>query len=91
VESEIIGADDEDHKEELPKVEELTDLPLLYEVGYRRFKLISQPDFAPVRYSDIATFARRLVQSVATGRLRAPGVSLLAKLIAQAFEHAKQL
>jgi FkbM family methyltransferase len=81
MECKSFGADDEEYEEEVPKVDELTDLPLLYELGYRRFKLISQYGFAPELYSDVATFARRLVQSAATGRLRAPGVSLLAKHI----------
>jgi FkbM family methyltransferase len=73
VEAKVGGAEDD-----LIEAAALRDLPLLKDVGYRRFKLISQTDFAPELYSDIATFARRLVKSVEAGRLRAPGVSRLA-------------
>jgi hypothetical protein len=73
VEAKVGGAEDE-----LIEAVALRDLPLLEEVGYSRFKLISQTDFAPELYSDVATFARRLVKSVEAGRLRAPGVSRLA-------------
>jgi FkbM family methyltransferase len=73
VEAKVGGAEDE-----LIEAAALRDLPLLKDVGYRRFKLVSQIDFAPELYSDVATFARRLVKSVEAGRLRAPGISRLA-------------
>jgi hypothetical protein len=52
---------------------------MLHDAGYRRFKLISQRDFTPVVHSEISVFYRRLLKSAAHGRLRAPGLSLVAK------------
>jgi FkbM family methyltransferase len=54
-------------------------LSLLRDAGYCQFKLISQYDFAPVVASEIAAFSKRILNSAAYGRLRAPVLSLIAK------------
>jgi FkbM family methyltransferase len=69
------AGDDED----LSETEALAVLFLLRDVGYRRFKLISQRDFTPELYSKIDIFSQRLLNSAVNGRLRAPGLSLVAK------------
>jgi hypothetical protein len=74
VEAENTG-DDEDLSED----DALATLYLLREAGYRRFKLISQYDFTPQLFSDIAVFSQRLLNSAANGRLRTFGLSLVAK------------
>jgi FkbM family methyltransferase len=82
LESECVG-DDED----LSKTESLATLSLLYEVGYRRFKLISQYDFRALTDPDRFPFLERVVRSAAEGRLRLLGLSRLAKL----FTHEARL
>ena len=74
-----VEAENTGDNEDLSEPEALENLSLLYDAGYRRFKLISQYDFEPVLYSDIAAFSRRILNSAVNGRLRAPGLSLLAK------------
>jgi FkbM family methyltransferase len=74
VEAENTG-DDEDLSDE----EALATLYLLRDAGYRKFKLISQYDFTPQLYSDIAVFSQRLLNSAANGRLRVFGLSFVAK------------
>lgn len=73
VESESPG-----YNKDLPEAKALENLSLLYDAGYRRFKLISQYSFAP-EPSDIALFSQRILNSVVNGRLHAPALALLAK------------
>jgi len=69
----------EDENEDLSGTEAPPILLLLRDAGYCRFKLISQYDFTPQLHSEIAVFSNRLLNSAANGRLRAPGLSLVAK------------
>lgn len=69
----------EDKNQDLSETQVPPILLGLRDVGYRRFKLISQWDFSPHVHSDTAALFRRLLNSAAYGRLRAPGLSLLAK------------
>jgi FkbM family methyltransferase len=74
-----VEAENTGDNEDLSETEALENLSLLYDAGYRRFKLISQYDFTPELYSDIAVFSQRILNSAVNGRLRAPGLSVLAK------------
>ena len=69
----------EDKNENLSETQVPPILSLLHDAGYCWFKLISQHDFTPELHSDIAAFSKRLLNSAANGRLRAPGLSLVAK------------
>jgi FkbM family methyltransferase len=69
----------EDKNEDLSETQVPPILLLLHEAGYRRFKLISQYDFTPQLHSDIAAFSKRLLTSAASGRLRVPVLSQVAK------------
>jgi FkbM family methyltransferase len=54
-------------------------LELLREIGYRRFKLVNQRGWLPVRPAGAARFCTRLITSAARGRFRAPGLSRIAE------------
>jgi hypothetical protein len=69
----------EDKNEDLSETQVPSTLLLLHEAGYCWFKLISQHDFTPALYSDIAAFSKRLLNSAANGRPRIPGLSHVAK------------
>ena len=70
-----------DNNEDLSETQVPPILLMLHDAGYRRFKLISQRDFTPVVHSEISVVYRRLLKSAAHGRLRALGLSLVAKLL----------
>ena len=57
----------------------VTMLELLREVGYRKFKLVKQVGWIPIGTNGAANLYRRLVQSVARGRLRVGGLSRIAE------------
>jgi FkbM family methyltransferase len=76
VESECVG-DEEDPTD----AGALASISLLYEIGYRAFKLIRQWDFAPEPCSDVAAYYFRLIHSAGYGRLRVHGISRIAKLL----------
>lgn len=67
--------------EDLSEAEFLASLNLLHDTGYRRFKLIRQDHIAAEPYSDLARFMQRLIYAAAYGRLRAPGLSQIARLM----------
>ena len=54
-------------------------LELLRDVGYRKFKLVNQVGWIPIGFNGTANLCRRLVQSVACGRLRVAGLSRIAE------------
>jgi FkbM family methyltransferase len=74
-----VEAENTGDNEDLSETEALANLTLLHDAGYRRFKLISQYDFTPEVYSDIAAFSQRILNSAANGRLRFLGLSNVAK------------
>lgn len=76
VESECVGED-----QDLSDSEALATLELLHQVGYRKFKLISQADFSAEPMADVIVVMRRLVRSAAYGKLRALRVALLARAL----------
>ena len=69
----------ENKSQDLSETQVSSVLLLLHKAGYRRFKLISQSDFLPHVHSDVAALCRKLLNSAAHGRLRAPGLSFVAK------------
>jgi FkbM family methyltransferase len=73
VESECVG-----DSMVLSDEEAVTMLELLRDVGYRRFKLVNQGGWVPVRDNIVARFCMRLVTSAAQGRLRVRGLSGIA-------------
>jgi FkbM family methyltransferase len=64
--------------DEVENTDSLGNLHLLYELGYRRFKLIGQADLKAAPQSDLRAFVQRLVKSAAYGRLSLPAVSQVA-------------
>jgi FkbM family methyltransferase len=65
--------------DEAGEAHSLGNLYLLYELGYRRFKLTGQSDLRAAPESDLKAVVQRLVKSAAYGRLRFPALSQLAK------------
>jgi FkbM family methyltransferase len=55
-----------------------TELDLLWDTGYRRFKLVRQEGWCPAR-PPVADFCARLIGSAAYGRLRPLGLSRIAQ------------
>jgi FkbM family methyltransferase len=74
VESECVG-----DSKVLSEEEATSMLDLLRDLGYRRFKLVNQTAWTPVRPSRAASFYMRLVTSAARGRLRVGGLSKIAE------------
>ncbi|HXU20465.1 MAG TPA: FkbM family methyltransferase [Verrucomicrobiae bacterium] len=74
VEAECVGDSDR-----LSDEEAVGTLESLREVGYRKFKLVSQEGWRPVRPRGAGRFFMRLVDSAAGGRLRVKGVSKIAR------------
>jgi FkbM family methyltransferase len=73
VESECVG-----DSAELADPEALQMLELLRSVGYKRFKLVNQGGWSPVRPSALARYGLRLATSASRGRLRAVGLARIA-------------
>jgi len=69
----------EDKNEDLSEMQAPPILTSLHDAGYSRFKLISQYDFTPELHSDVGAFSKRLLNSIANGKLRFPGLSTVAK------------
>jgi len=71
-----VEAENTGDNENLSDTEALAILSALHDAGYRRFKLISQYDFTPELYSDIAAssqwFLQRILNSAVNGRLHGP-------------------
>ena len=74
VESECAGDGDE-----LSPKQAVQMLDLLRDAGYRRFKLISQDGFRTAGSTDLWKAVRRVLESAAYGKLRAPGFSSVAR------------
>jgi FkbM family methyltransferase len=73
VESECVG-----DSEVLSDEEAVALLALLRDVGYRRFKLVNQVGWTPVRSNRAARVCMRLVTSAVRGRLRVRGLAEIA-------------
>jgi FkbM family methyltransferase len=57
----------------------ITMLELLRDIGYRRFKLVNQVGWLPVRPNGVGLFCSRLIASAAWGRLRIRPLSRIAE------------
>jgi FkbM family methyltransferase len=74
IESEAVGEGellDEDHS--------LLSLETLHQIGYTKFKLIAQSDFAALTGSSAQMLWRKVIRSAAGGRLRGLGLSRIAQ------------
>ena len=74
-----VEAESSENVDDLANAGPVENLSLLYNLGYRRFKLIRQADFSAEFESDFEAFIQRLVKSAAYGKLRLPVFSQLAK------------
>jgi FkbM family methyltransferase len=74
VEAECVG-----DNEEIGEAESLATLELLHEIGYRKFKLISQEEFTAATRSDVLMLMRRAVRSATCGKLRVLGLERIAR------------
>jgi hypothetical protein len=74
VESECVGDDDDAVSDE----EATAVLDTLHNVGYRRFKLVSQYNWTAARPALLSNYRVRLIESLAKGRLRVVGLAKIA-------------